>query len=90
MADRLDLLLLGATGFTGIHCIPYIHKLSKSNGRNLTWGVAGRSEEKLKQALEKVGKEIGRYRHKRSKNLELFVRFQISFPIKYVFNLMNG
>lgn len=58
MADRLDLLLLGATGFTGIHCIPYLHKFSKSNGRNLTWGVAGRSEEKLKQALEKVGKEI--------------------------------
>ncbi|KAJ8932942.1 hypothetical protein NQ314_014321 [Rhamnusium bicolor] len=58
MAGRLDLLLLGATGFTGIHCISYIHKLSKSNGRNLTWGVAGRSEEKLKEALDKVGKEI--------------------------------
>ncbi|KAJ8918083.1 hypothetical protein NQ315_011540 [Exocentrus adspersus] len=58
MADRLDLLLLGATGFTGLHCIPYIHKLSKADGRNLTWGVAGRSEEKLKQVLEDVGKKI--------------------------------
>ncbi|XP_018580216.1 saccharopine dehydrogenase-like oxidoreductase [Anoplophora glabripennis] len=58
MTDRLDLLLLGATGFTGIHCIPYLHKFSKSSGRNMTWGVAGRSEEKLKQALEKIGKEI--------------------------------
>ncbi|KAJ8942837.1 hypothetical protein NQ318_022852 [Aromia moschata] len=58
MADRIDLLLLGATGFTGKNCIPYLYKLSKSEGRNLTWGVAGRSEEKLKQVLESVGKEL--------------------------------
>ncbi|KAJ8973251.1 hypothetical protein NQ317_019526 [Molorchus minor] len=57
MADRIDLLLLGATGFTGKHCIPYIHKLSKSDGRSLTWGVAGRSEDKLKQVLE-TAKEL--------------------------------
>lgn len=58
MADRLDIIIFGASGFTGIHCIPYIAKLSKQNGRNLSWGIAGRSEEKLKQALQDVGKKI--------------------------------
>lgn len=58
MADptRLDLLILGATGFTGLHCIPYVYKVAKE--RNLTWGVAGRSEDKLKDALETMGKKV--------------------------------
>lgn len=60
MADRLDLLILGATGFTGMHCIPYAYKFSKAEGRNLTWGVAGRSEEKLREVLETMGKKIGK------------------------------
>ncbi|XP_049821225.1 saccharopine dehydrogenase-like oxidoreductase isoform X2 [Aethina tumida] len=59
MTDRLDMLILGATGFTGKHCIAPIAKLSKAHGRNLTWGVAGRSESKLKDVLDEVGKEIG-------------------------------
>ncbi|KAJ8942835.1 hypothetical protein NQ318_022850 [Aromia moschata] len=59
MDDRLDFVLFGATGFTGIHCIPYLHKFSKFQGRTFTWGVAGRSESKLKQVLKKVGKDIG-------------------------------
>ena len=58
MAQRLDLLIFGASGFTGLHCIPYVHKLSKKNG-NLSWGVAGRSEAKLKEALKKMEPECG-------------------------------
>ncbi|XP_072396596.1 saccharopine dehydrogenase-like oxidoreductase [Diabrotica undecimpunctata] len=55
---RLDFLIFGATGFTGLHCIPYVYKFAKDNGRNMAWGVAGRSEEKLKEALEKMGKKV--------------------------------
>ncbi|ERL95526.1 saccharopine dehydrogenase-like oxidoreductase [Dendroctonus ponderosae] len=58
MTERLDILILGATGFTGSHCIPYIAKLSKENGRNLSWGVAGRSEEKLKNVLKEYGDKL--------------------------------
>ncbi|CAG9770191.1 unnamed protein product [Ceutorhynchus assimilis] len=58
MANRLDIILFGATGFTGIHCIPYIAKHAKENGRNLSWGVAGRNEEKLKAALKEVGEKL--------------------------------
>lgn len=59
MTERLDMIIFGATGFTGMHCIPYIHKLSKSGGRNLTWGLAGRSEEKLNEVLKNFGKKAG-------------------------------
>nr|XP_023023860.1 saccharopine dehydrogenase-like oxidoreductase [Leptinotarsa decemlineata] len=57
--ERLDILILGASGFTGMHCIPYIHKLSNIDGRKITWGVAGRSEEKLQETLNKMGTKIG-------------------------------
>nr|CAH7736386.1 unnamed protein product [Callosobruchus chinensis] len=59
MEKKLDLLIFGATGFTGKHCIPYVHKLSKSDGKNLSWGIAGRSEEKLKEVLAEMSKKVG-------------------------------
>ncbi|CAH1996475.1 unnamed protein product [Acanthoscelides obtectus] len=59
MANRLDLLILGATGFTGKYCIPYVYKLSKTDGKNLSWGIAGRSEEKLKEVLAEMSKKVG-------------------------------
>lgn len=58
MSQRLDIIIFGATGFTGMHCIPYIHKLTNNSGRNITWGVAGRSETKLKEVLEKIGSKL--------------------------------
>lgn len=57
--DRLDFLLLGATGVTGMYCIPVLHELSEENGSNLTWGVAARSEKKVKEVLSQVGNKIG-------------------------------
>lgn len=59
MAKDIDVILFGATGFTGKHTIPYIAKLTKSNGRSLTWGVAGRSESKLKALLEELKDKLG-------------------------------
>ncbi|XP_060526836.1 saccharopine dehydrogenase-like oxidoreductase [Cylas formicarius] len=58
MANKVDLVLFGATGFTGLHCIPYLHKLTKENGRNLTWAVAGRSKSRLEQILKDIGNKI--------------------------------
>ncbi|KAF5285427.1 hypothetical protein FQA39_LY16681 [Lamprigera yunnana] len=49
MTDRLDIVLFGATGYTGKYCIEYVHKLLKE--KHHTWGLAGRSEQKLKKAL---------------------------------------
>jgi len=57
MADRLDIVLFGASGFTGKYCIGEVHQLAKANGRSLTWGIAGRSEAKLKEALAEYQKK---------------------------------
>lgn len=56
---KLDLLLFGATGTSGFFCIPYLYKLTKEDGRNLTWGVSGRSENKLKEVLKETEKKMG-------------------------------
>lgn len=58
MASRLHIIIFGASGFTGKHAIPYVYKLSKADGRSLTWGVAGRSEQKLKDALNEAAKKL--------------------------------
>ncbi|XP_066254804.1 saccharopine dehydrogenase-like oxidoreductase [Euwallacea similis] len=55
---RLDIIIFGATGFTGKHCIPYVVNAAKENGRSLTWGIAGRSEDKLKAVLKEMGDKI--------------------------------
>lgn len=58
MANRLDIIIFGASGFTGKHTIPYVYKLAKADGRSLSWGVAGRSEQKLKATLDEVSKKL--------------------------------
>ncbi|RZC41854.1 Saccharop dh domain containing protein [Asbolus verrucosus] len=60
MARVLDIIIFGATGFTGKHTIPVVSKFSKINGHHLTWGVAGRSEKKLKDSLSQCEKETGK------------------------------
>lgn len=55
MATRIDILIMGASGFTGKQVIPHVHKFTKTEGRHLSWAVAGRSEKKLKEAIAKIG-----------------------------------
>ncbi|NP_001153781.1 saccharopine dehydrogenase-like [Tribolium castaneum] len=57
MSRDLDVIIFGATGFTGKHCLPLIEKFSKK--LQLKWGVAGRSEKKLKEFLGQCEKETG-------------------------------
>ncbi|KAF5282099.1 hypothetical protein FQR65_LT14417 [Abscondita terminalis] len=54
MTNRLDVVLFGATGYTGKYGIEYVHKLLKE--KHYTWGIAGRSETKLKQTLAEYQK----------------------------------
>lgn len=56
----LDVIIFGATGFTGKPTIPQLTKLIKSENLSLTWGVAGRSEEKLKKALLEMQQKTGK------------------------------
>lgn len=53
-ADRpLDVIIFGATGFTGKYTIYEGIKLLEG----LKWGVAGRNKEKLAQVLKEIGQK---------------------------------
>lgn len=60
MSSRLDIIIFGASGFTGKQVIPQICKFAQPNGRlSYSWGVAGRSEEKLRSVLSEAAKKLG-------------------------------
>ncbi|XP_055325410.1 saccharopine dehydrogenase-like oxidoreductase [Sitodiplosis mosellana] len=52
--NRLDVVIFGASGFTGKYTVYEGVKLLE----NLSWGVAGRDEEKLKRTLKEVGDKV--------------------------------
>ena len=47
-----DIIVFGATGYTGKLCAEYI---STSLPTNLKWAIAGRSEKKLLAAIAELG-----------------------------------
>lgn len=56
MTDRLDVIIFGASGFTGKSILDSIEILIK---KNLSWGIAGRNKDKLKTALKEAGDKNG-------------------------------
>lgn len=57
MSNRLDVLIFGATGYTGQYVIEEVARKAKQFG--FTWGVAGRTVEKLKQVLQQASDITG-------------------------------
>ncbi|XP_013164054.1 PREDICTED: saccharopine dehydrogenase-like oxidoreductase isoform X2 [Papilio xuthus] len=56
--SRLDLVIFGATGFTGKHAVMECARIAKKK-TGLTWGIAGRSQSKLNAVLEEATKKTG-------------------------------
>ncbi|XP_013142383.1 PREDICTED: saccharopine dehydrogenase-like oxidoreductase [Papilio polytes] len=56
--SRLDLVIFGATGFTGKHAVMECARIAKKKA-GLTWGIAGRSQSKLNAVLEEASKKTG-------------------------------
>ena len=54
MEKIYDIIIWGASGFTGRLAVDYIYK--NQNNSNLTWAVAGRNESKIKDILD--GKNV--------------------------------
>lgn len=54
--SRHDLVIFGATGFTGIHIISLIVQ----SNENIDFAVAGRNEERLKNILQNIGQRFGK------------------------------
>ncbi len=55
--SRLDVLIFGATGYTGQYVIEEMARKAKQFG--FRWGVAGRTVEKLKQVLQQASVVTG-------------------------------
>jgi len=55
--SRYDLVIYGASGFTGQFVIEFVHKAAIEHG--ISWAVSGRNEGKLRSTLESAGKKVG-------------------------------
>ncbi len=58
MSKKLDFIVFGATGFTGKLVVKELAIMSRNE--NFTWGIAGRSLNKLSQVLSLVENETGK------------------------------
>ncbi|XP_046967198.1 saccharopine dehydrogenase-like oxidoreductase [Vanessa cardui] len=59
MMSRLDLIIFGATGFTGKQVVRELAGNVIENYPDLKWGVAGRSLTKLDAMLQEISNKIG-------------------------------
>jgi short subunit dehydrogenase-like uncharacterized protein len=55
--DRLDIIVFGATGYTGNFVVKELAKTFRSE--KFSWGIAGRYEKKLKELLKSISNENG-------------------------------
>lgn len=58
--SRLDLVIFGATGFTGKHTVKHMVEFAKKYEIN-SWGVAARSEKKLHEVMNEIAQQTGKY-----------------------------
>jgi short subunit dehydrogenase-like uncharacterized protein len=57
--NKLDVIIFGATGFTGKIAVYEVVKLAKE--KSITWGIAGRNRNKLDNILKKVEEKSGNF-----------------------------
>lgn len=58
MDEKLDILIFGATGFTGKYTVKAAVKLCES--KPFSWGVAGRNKERLEAVLKEFAPKSGK------------------------------
>ena len=59
MSRPYEIVIFGASGFTGEFVVEELAKYLNKNRSTLSWAAAGRSESKVKQTLTSVGTRIG-------------------------------
>ena len=56
MSRPYDVIVFGASGFTGQFVVEHLAKAIKRENSDIKWAVSGRSEAKLKQVLGPASK----------------------------------
>ena len=56
--EKLDLIIFGATGYTGKVAVFEVVKLAKE--KNVSWGVAGRNKSRLENVLKEISGKSGK------------------------------
>lgn len=56
---KFDIIIFGASGYTGQFVVEYLARALAQNDQKLTWAISGRSESKLKAVLEAASKATG-------------------------------
>ena len=54
MEKDFDIIIYGATGFTGKLCVKYLSE----NAGNIKWGIAGRNKKKLQKILTDLSIDV--------------------------------
>ncbi|XP_028391984.1 saccharopine dehydrogenase-like oxidoreductase [Dendronephthya gigantea] len=57
MSKSFDVVIFGASGFTGQFVV---QEFAKQNSQNLRWAVAGRNRERLQDTLQQASDELGK------------------------------
>ncbi|KAM3717975.1 Lipid droplet localized protein [Dirofilaria immitis] len=58
MISRYDIVLYGASGFTGVYVLKLL--IEQQNQENVTFAIAGRNETRLKRLLENLSQEMNK------------------------------
>ena len=56
---KYDLVLLGATGFTGSIAAQYLAEQYGINGKVIKWAIAGRNQKKLNDVKRNISEKLG-------------------------------
>ena len=56
MARLYDVIIFGATGYTGQYVVEEVARCAKDE--NISWAVAGRNKEKLEKGLKEAKKHV--------------------------------
>ncbi|XP_063927422.1 saccharopine dehydrogenase-like oxidoreductase [Zophobas morio] len=59
MSDKLDVIIFGASGFSGGYVVHQLYKICKKDNQDVKWGLAGRSTTRLQATLKNLELKTG-------------------------------
>lgn len=93
-AERYDVVVFGATGFTGQFVVEDLARAGgegRTRSESCTWAIAGRNRQKLEACLAEASEHVGKEGTRQpSNNLASGLLFMCSLRIRRIFCLTLG